>query len=287
MPSKLRNIFSSFRTKERLKFNMNIVTLTSDLGTKDYYLASVKAAALKMITDLQWVDISHHIPPFDMAKAAFVLKNVWRDFPRGTFHIIGVDCDWRADSPYIIVKMEGQFFIGADNGFFSLLFDGEPAEAVYTLNLIGDEDLGFPTKSIFIPAIAKMIESTGPESIAAPREDYRRRPSIHPVIEHNNVRGTAIYIDGYGNVITNITRSLFDEVVGTKEFHIVIRRGDTELNRISRAYNEVDQGEKLAIFTSGGYLEIAINRGVEGSGGGAADLLGIGEGDIIRIEIED
>ena len=79
---------------------MNIVTLTSDLGTKDYYLASVKATALKLITDLHWVDISHHVPAFDMAKAAFVLKNVWRDFPAGTFHIVGVDCDWRADSPY-------------------------------------------------------------------------------------------------------------------------------------------------------------------------------------------
>lgn len=287
MPSKLRNIFPSFHTKERLKFNMNIVTLTSDLGTKDYYLASVKAAALKLIADLQWVDISHHVPAFDMAKAAFVLKNVWRDFPAGTFHIVGVDSDWRAESPYIIVKMEGQYFIGADNGFFSLLFDSEPAEAVYTLKMRGDEDLGFPTKSIFIPAIAKMIATDDLESIATTREDYRRRPSIHPVIEHNNIRGTAIYIDGYGNVITNITQSLFDEVVGQKPFHLVVRRGDTELNRISRAYNEVEQGEKLAIFTSGGYLEIAINRGVEGSGGGAADLLGIREGDIIRIEIED
>lgn len=82
-------------------------------------------------------------------------------------------------------------------------------------------------------------------------------------------------------------KPVFDEKVGDKPFHIVLRRGDTELNRISRAYNEVPEGEKLAIFTLGGYLEIAINRGVEGSGGGASDLLGIKENDIIRIEIED
>lgn len=266
---------------------MNIVTLTSDLGTKDYYLASVKAAALRLIEDLRWVDISHQVPAFDMAKAAFVLKNVWQEFPEGTFHIVGVDSDWRADTPYIIVEKRGQYFIGTDNGFFSLLFDSAPADAVYTLVMQGDEDLSFPVKTIFIPTIAKIIEHKSLDAVCAPREDYRRRPSIHPVIEQNNIRGTAIYIDGYGNVITNITHTLFDEVVGKKPFHILVRRGDTELNRISRAYNEVDQGEKLAIFTTGGYLEIAINRGVEGSGGGATDLLGIREGDIVRIEIED
>lgn len=266
---------------------MNIVTLTSDLGTKDYYLASVKAAALTQIEDVQWVDISHHIPPFDMAKAAFVLKNVWKDFPEGSFHIIGVDTDWRKASPYVIVQKDGHYFIGADNGFFSLLFNEEPADAVYTLNLKGDEDLNFPTKSIFIPIIAQLCNGTELTEIGTLSDRYKVRPGIMPVFEHNNIRGTVIYVDGYGNVITNITKTLFDEKVGDKEFHIVLRRGDSELNSISRAYNEVPEGEKLALFTLGGYLEIAINRGVEGSGGGASDLLGIKENDIIRIEIED
>ena len=265
---------------------MNIVTLISDLGTRDYYLASVKAAALKAIGDLEWVDISHHIPAFDMAKAAFVLKNVWRDFPAGTFHIVGVDSDWHPNSPYVVVQHDDHFFIGADNGFFSLLFDGEPVDAIHTLALRGDEDLSFPTRSIFIPAVARIIDQ-GVESAGPPRDDYRRRPSIHPVVEHNNIRGTAIYVDGYGNVITNITRQLFERVVAKRRFHIMVRRGDTELNRICRTYSEVDPGEKLAIFSNGGYLEIAINRGVEGSGGGASDLLGIREGDVVRVEIED
>lgn len=266
---------------------MNIVTLTSDLGIKDYYLASVKAAALTQISDLQWVDISHHVPPFDMAKAAFVLKNVWKDFPEGTYHIVGVDCEWRPHTPYVIVVKDNRYFIGSDNGFFALLFDGEPADAVYNLNLQGDEDLSFPTKSIFIPAIAKLCAGQDILEIATEKEDYKHRPAIHPVKEYNNIRGTAIYIDGYGNIITNITRKIFEEEVGDKPFHIVSRRGDSELNSISRAYNEVPEGEKLAIFTMGGYLEIAINRGVDGSGGGASDLLGIKENDIVRIEIDE
>lgn len=265
---------------------MPIVTLTSDLSTKDYYLAALKATAYRRIPDLRWIDISNHIPPFDMAKAAFVLKNVWKEFPEDTIHIVGVSSEWAKNTPYVIVKMMGQYFIGTDNGFFSLLFDDtrEP-DWIRTIRLEGDEDLSFPAKSIFVSIAAKIANADELDDFSSEVESYRRRPLPIPVVEFDNIRGMAIYVDSYGNVITNITRQLFEKEIGSKEFNIVIRRGDTDLNRISRTYNEVPQGEKVALFTSEGYLEIAINRGVEGSGGGATDLLGIRENDIIRIEI--
>ncbi|HKL39896.1 MAG TPA: SAM-dependent chlorinase/fluorinase [Cryomorphaceae bacterium] len=265
---------------------MPIVTLTSDLSTKDYYLAAVKATAYRLIPEVRWIDISNHIPPFDMAKAAFVLKNVWKEFPKDTIHIVGVSSEWAKNTPYIIVKMMGQYFIGTDNGFFSLLFDEtlEP-DWIRTIRLEGDEDLSFPVKSIFVGVAAKIANADELDDFSTEVESYRRRPLPIPVVEFDNIRGMAIYVDSYGNVITNITRQLFEKEIGSKEFNIVVRRGDTDLNRISRTYNEVPQGEKVALFTSEGYLEIAINRGVEGSGGGATDLLGIRENDIIRIEI--
>lgn len=264
---------------------MNIVTLISDLGIKDYYLAAVKAAALKAIPDVNWFDITHQIPPFNVGKAAFVLKNVWRDFPEGTIHIIGLETDWRQDTPYVIVLKEGQYFIGTDNGFFSLLFEGEPADKVYSLNMKGDEELSFPTKSIFIPIAAHICSQKPISDIADEQDRYKQRTWITPVVEHDNIRGTAIYIDSYGNVITNITKTLFEEVIGQKAFNIVLRRGDSDFDTISRTYSEVPMGEKVALFTGAGFLEIAINRGVEGSGGGAADLLGIKENDIVRVEV--
>lgn len=263
---------------------MAVITLISDLGTKDYYLAAVKAAALKRIKNCTWVDISHHIPPFDISKAAFVLKNVWHEFPEGTIHIIGVDSDWRPEMPYSIVVKNGHYFIGSDNGFFSLLFDGEPADAVYAVKLDGDEDLSFPAKSIFIPVASELAEDFDPSKIGVKKDDYLHRPSINPVVENENIRGTVIYVDSYGNVITNIHSSLFNEVVGNKPFSIILKRSSSEINSISRAYSEVNPGEAVALFTSEGALEIAINRGVEGSGGGASDLLGLREGDIIRVE---
>jgi hypothetical protein len=265
---------------------MPVVTLTSDLGTKDYYLAAVKAAALREIPDLEWVDVSNHIPPFDMAKAAFVLRNVWREFPENTIHLVGINCDWSRETPYIFLKKDGQYFIGTDNGFFSLLFEEDrEVEWVRTVALSGDEDLSFPTKSIFVKVAALLAKKEDLNTFSKAADGFKIRPALAPVLEHDNLRGMAIYVDSYGNVITNITKDLFDRVVGDKPFNIVLRRGDSDLSRISRTYSEVPEGEKVALFTSGGYLEIAINHGVEGSGGGAADLLGIRESDIVRIEI--
>ncbi len=265
---------------------MHILSFTTDLGSRDHYLAAVKATALRLIPGVQIIDVSNLIPPFDIAKAAFVLGNVWREFPEGTIHIIGVDPQWSRNSPFIIGVHEGHYFIGTDNGCFSLLFDGAEIDDVYTVKLAGDEDLGFPVKSIFVPLAARIFASVPLTDMAERIESYRKRPSLAPVIEHDNIRGTVIYVDSYGNVITNITKKLFEEVVGRKPFCIVTRKGDSDLNKISGNYSEVAEGEKVAVFTSAGYLEIAINRGVEGSGGGATDLLGLREKDVVRVEID-
>ncbi len=266
---------------------MIVISVTSDLGTKDHYVAAIKARALQLIPGHQWVDISHQVPAFDIAKAAFVLKNVWRDFPKGTIHLNIVDTEWRLDTPYIVVSAEGHFFIGADNGFFSLLLDGAAADSVHTIKMVGDEDLSFPSRSVFLPTAARLARGESLDSIGLAKEGYRNRPALQPVIEPHVIRGTVIYIDSYGNVITNITREVFYRVIGDKHFNIVGRgRNDNDLTRISRAYSEVPEGEKVALFTTAGYLEIAINRGVEGSGGGASSLLGLRENDVVRIEFD-
>lgn len=263
---------------------MSILTLTTDLGTKDYYTAALKAAVYSLIPEVRIVDITHHIPAFDLAKAGFVLRNVWREFPTGTIHVIGVDTQWSQRSPFVVVQCEGHYFIGCDNGIFSLILDAEKEAEVYTLRMKGDEDLGFPTKTVFVPAAAAIAGGTPLADLGQKAEHYKVRQAIHPVVEYDNIRGTVIYVDGYGNVITNITRGLFEREVGNKPFSIVLRSGDRDLDRICRSYSEVPEGEKLALFTSGGYLEIAINHGVEGSGGGASSLLGLREDDIVRVE---
>lgn len=265
---------------------MPIITLTSDMGLKDYYVAAVKGAAYSAMPGITLVDISHQINPFDIAKAAFVLNNVWRDFPAGTVHIIAINPEWSKQTPYVIVENEGHYFIGADNGIFSLMFE-EFRGSIWTLRLKVDEDLSFPTKNIFVKAAVHIVSGNDPADLGVPHESFLQRSVFKPTIDPHVIKGTVIYIDSYGNVITNITRVIFEKAVGNRDFHILVSRGDYDLSRISRTYNEVPEGEKVALFTSGGYLEIAINRGVEGSGGGASSLLGIKVNDLIRVEIED
>lgn len=265
---------------------MSVITLTSDMGLRDFYVGAVKGAVYSQLPEAVVVDISHHIPPFDIAQAAFVLRNAFPHFPEGSVHIIGVnpELDLHERVMHVLVKFRKHYFIGADNGIFSLLFDGEP-DAIYELNLSqAVDDLTFPTKDVFVPAACHIIRGGTPEVIGKKRQGLKERSMFRPVVDKEAIKGSIIYIDTYGNAITNITRTLFREVVKGRDFKVVYG-GNTEMIReISDAYNNVSEGERLALFGSGGYLEIAINRGARGAGGGADSLLGLHINQSVRIE---
>ncbi len=263
---------------------MAIITLTTDMGLKDYYVASVKGAILSQFPEAVIVDISHDVPPFNIAQASFVIRNAYKDFPKGTVHIIGVNPDADMDTHHLAVEFDGHYFVGADNGIFSLLFD-KPLEHIFELSITQDsDDLTFPTKHVFVKAACHIARGGTMEVIGKRIETIRQRELFRAVVEGSIIRGTVIYIDSYGNVITNITESLFKEVGKGREFSIYFRKADYDITRISQAYNEVPEGEKVALFSATGYLEIAINKGVEGSGGGANKLFGLKVNDTVRIE---
>ena len=265
---------------------MAIITLTSDMGLKDYYVASVKGSILSQLPDCRIVDITHEIPPFDIATASFVLRNTFNEFPKGTVHIIGVNPEADLQTAHLAVEYNGHFFIGADNGIFSLLFD-RPATQIVELHLDQDSDeLTFPTKHVFVKAACHIARGGTLEVIGRTLDHFTEKALIRPVVEGSVIRGAAIYIDSYGNVITNITEDLFNKVRRDRDFAIYFRRAAYEIRQIHQAYNEVPEGEKVALFSASGYLEIAINKGVEGSGGGANKLFGLKINDTIRIEFE-
>lgn len=271
---------------------MRIITLTSDMGTQDYYVAAVKAAILGQSPEVQIVDITHHIQPFDIAQAAFVLKNVYRSFPIGSIHVAGIDSEktnplQNPGSPlvrHVIVKYDGHYFIGADNGIFSLFLQKNP-DGVFEIDFgLTDEDYTFPVKTVFARAASMIANGKEPESFAKPISELNQRTVLAPTTNPNLIIGTVIYIDGYGNVITNITRELFERQVNGQSFRILLRGGSHEIDEIRKSYNEVPDGEVVALFDSSGHLEIAINKGVEGNGGGASGLLGLRLGDTVRVE---
>ena len=275
---------------------MAIITLTSDMGDRDFYVAAVKGAILSRLPDSRIVDISHHIAPFDIAQASFVLRNSYPSFPQGSIHIIGINpekisrkgpFDMRDEAGHLVVRHKGHTFIGADNGVFSLLFDEAPEEVFEITIQLNEDPGGFPMKNVFAPIACLLAAGTPLEEIGLPHAEIRERAVFRPVVESGMLKGTVIYIDFYGNVITNITRELFEQVRKGRKFTLLFRSEDYEINEISSTYGDVPEGEKLALFGASGHLEIAINKGVEGSGGGASGLFGLKLNDTVRIEFED
>ncbi|MFL2570971.1 MAG: S-adenosyl-l-methionine hydroxide adenosyltransferase family protein [Parvicellaceae bacterium] len=263
-----------------------IITLTTDMGLSDFYVASIKGNILKELPDANIVDISHAIRPFDIAHASFVIKNCFKDFPKGTIHIIGINPETNNSKEHLIVENYGQYFIGADNGIFSLIFDKNP-DAIWSLNLSQEIDVhSFPTKNIFVKAACHIARGGLAAVIGKPVEKFNKKELFRAIVDANSIKGTVTYIDTYGNVITNIKKELFQEIGKDKEFKIFLTRSGYSINKIHKSYGEVPEGERVALFSSSGFLEIAINKGVIGSGGGANQLFGLKLNDTITIEFK-
>ncbi len=265
---------------------MPIVTLISDLGTKDYYVAAVKGVILSQAPQATLVDITHSIPPFDIFQAAFNLKNTFGNFPAGTIHLIGVDAAGSAKARNLAVLYRDQIFIGTDNGIFSLVFEEEPTLMVEIQLGAEDGNLIFPTRDVLGKA-AGFIAAGGNIEVLGPKTQFiQQRAMFNPVVTGNEIRGTVIYIDVYGNVFTNITQVEFEKVQNLRNYAIYFAAANQPIKKISTHYDQVPEGERLAIFSTSGYLQIAINKGVNGFGGGASQLFGLKLNHSIRVEFE-
>ena len=264
-----------------------LITLTSDMGLKDYYVAAIKGSIYSQLPDVKIVDISHNIPPFDILHASFVLKNTFKQFPKNTIHIIGVDAEKNDDNNHIIVKNYDQYFIGADNGIFSLIFDKKP-DGIWNINIDTEiNDYSFPTKDIFVPVACHLARGGLPSVVAKEIQEIKTKQLFRPIIDNSSIKAMVCYIDKYGNLMTNVTMQIFRDVGKNRSFKIFLTRSEYSIQKICSKYNDVPEGERVAIFGSSGFLEIAINKGVRGSGGGASQLFGIKINDIITIEFKE
>jgi S-adenosylmethionine hydrolase len=260
---------------------MALITLTTDLGLKDHYVGLVKGKILKDCPEVTLVDITHLIPPYDILQAAFTLKNSYAEFPEGSIHIIGVNPEVNEHTPHLLIKYQNHYFIGADNGVFSLIFT-EPPEQVFEINISNSTDMfSFPTKDIFATAACHLAKGGTPEMIGKPVNEIQEKMLFRAVSMDNVIKGMVQHIDHYGNIITNIEDVFFKSFGQGREFNIEFQRGGYDIDTLSRAYSDVPEGEKLAMFSSSGLLEIAINKG------NASKLLGMRVQDTIRVEFYD
>jgi S-adenosyl-L-methionine hydrolase (adenosine-forming) len=201
---------------------MAIVTLLTDSGESDHYVAAVKAKILTINPGLKIVDITHSIHPADIAHAAFILRSVFRDFPKGTVHVVGVDSTGQRDDASIVLQLEDHYFIGADNGLFGLISD-KPHQFLVELNTVQPILSTFPEKDIFAPAAAKLASGVSISDVGRPMGTYKKMIDRQVKATKKQIAGHVIRVDNYGNVITNIPKEAFD-ILRQNLYHTIWRR---------------------------------------------------------------
>lgn len=248
---------------------MAVITFMSDFGIEDHYVAAVKAVIISHNPSIPIIDISHQITPGDIGQAAYLLKSVFREFPKGTVHLCGIDNVARERTRLLAMKVEDHFFVGSDSGVFSLISEDRPTACI-DLNAINPVNSTFPTKEILAPAAAglasgKNIHEMGP-AVDTIMELFARKLKV----TKREIAGNVIRVDQYGNLITNIEKKEFDiiqKLNNNAAFEITI--GRETVSRINENYFEVESGDCFVFFNSIGLLQIGINKG------NAAELLGL------------
>ena len=257
-----------------------IITLTSDWGIRDHYIAAVKGTLMSRLPDVRIVDISHHISPYNLKQGSFVLRNAFPAFPKGTIHIVGINTEESETTPHIALLHDGHYFVGTDNGIFTLMFDVLP-EKIIELEITQDSGyFTFSTRDRFVKAAVHLAKGGPLEDLGNLRSDLKALISMKPQIDGNTIAGRVIYIDNYENVFLNISYTELENTGHKRKFSLNIKGRKYQVNQLRSAYSDVPNGEIAIIPSSTGYLEIAINQG------NAASLLGLHTDEVVLIEFK-
>ena len=257
---------------------MHIVSITTDFGLQDYYVAELKAHILQQSTNIQLVDVSHSIDSHDIVQAAHFLDNVFRSFPAQTIHLVAVYNYYDKNSRFILFQRENHLFIGPDNGVFSLIFEDLQPHEVVVLN--HEEIAQKSIAEIFSWTIHKIIEGKEFAQIGSSTDWINNKMGIKPVVTKSQIRATIIHIDHYENVIINLKKDQFEKIRNGREFQLYYKQTDP-VTRVSEDYADVPITDVMCLFNSAGYMEIGINMGK------ASSMLNLNKNETIQINFLD
>ncbi|MCM4170625.1 hypothetical protein DHD32_03985 [Arenibacter sp. TNZ] len=273
---------------------MAIITLTTDFGHKDHFVGAIKGTIHKELSDVSIVDISHSIAPFNIQECAYILKNSYKNFPEGSIHIVGVDSELSPENQHIAVLVDNHYFIMANNGVIGLIISEIVPEKVVEIQLPNTLDSSFPEMDVFVKAASHIARGGKLEVIGRPFKDLKDLREFNPRISdnQNTISGSVIYIDNYGNVVTNIQQNIFKTIGKGRTFELQAR--NKKIREIHNKYGDIidykleksqrkSPGELVALFNSSGYLEIAIYKSDLNTVGGASTLLGLDYRDTVLI----
>lgn len=275
---------------------MSIITLTTDFGYKDYFVGALKGKILSEIKEAVIVDITHDIDLFNTLEASYCIEAAYKNFPKGTIHIIGVDSERIGDSQHIVMQWNDHYFICADNGILNALIQRKIPQKIVAITIHDRLNIDASDMDVFVTVachiarggllnvIGKEIQSLKPVNVLT--------SSISDNL--NEIKGQIIYIDSFGNCVTNISHKQFNETIRGRKFEIVIK--NKKFSRLHKNYSDFPvsdvkqlkdlEGEFLALFNENGYLEIAIYKSNPKTVGSAATLLGLHFRDTVSIKFK-
>ncbi|MAM29987.1 MAG: hypothetical protein CMC13_13270 [Flavobacteriaceae bacterium] len=273
---------------------MPFITLTTDFGEKDHFVGAVKGAIYSELEDIRIVDISHSISPFHSTEAAYIIQRAYKSFPQGTIHIIGIDSELNPENRHIALLLDGHYFVCADNGIISMLTAEVNPEKIVEINIHDRIFSNFPVLDVFVKVACHLARGGTLEVIGKPISEIKELIGIQPVVnnESTQIIGNVIYIDNYGNVVSNINKTLFDKVGKGRDYKITARRANFDVvhTHYSDAINfeipkerREEDGKKLAVWNSAGFLELAIYKSNPTTVGSAATLFGLEFRDAVTV----
>lgn len=278
---------------------MPIITLTTDFGLKDPSVAAVKGALYSELgQEAKIVDISHQISPFNITEAAYVIKNAYKTFPNESIHILGVDSEHNPINKHIAVKLDEHYFICANNGIISLIANEINPTKCVEINIHDKVTSNFPVLDVFVQVAAHIARGGNLDVIGKKINKIKPIKVLEPFVNESQsqIIGNVMYIDNYGNVISNISKNLFNSIGKGRKFTIhahgfkfkkILNNYSDVINfeKPKESYQSYD-GKELAIFNTSDYLEIAIYKSNPQTVGSASSLFGLDFMDTIKVSFE-
>jgi hypothetical protein len=275
---------------------MSIITLTTDFGHKDYFVGALKGKILSEHKEAVIVDISHEIDLFNTLEASYCIEAAYHNFPKGTIHIIGVDSERVGDTQHIAMQWDDHYFICADNGILNTLIQKKIPQKIVAITIHDRLNIDASDMDVFV-AVACHIARGGLLNVIG-----KEIPSLKPVSvltssisnDLSEIKGQIVYIDSFGNCVTNISQKQFNDTIRGRKFEIVIK--NKKFSRLHKSYSDFPvsdvkqlkdlEGDFLALFNENGYLEIAIYKSNPKTVGSAATLLGLHFRDTVSIKFK-
>ena len=260
-----------------------IITLTTDYGTSEHLVGTLKGVILNVNPDAKIVDVTHGVTPFDVLDGALAIASVYRYFPPHTIHVVIVDPGVGTERRPLLVRANAQYFLAPDNGVLSIVYEQSEDAIVRALTaehyFLHPVSQTFHGRDVFAPVAGWLSKTFQPASMGDEITDYKRFSLPKPKAENGVLKGVILKVDHFGNLMTNFTAGDIPEGV-LKSATVQMTVNEREIKRLVANFAQGEPNEPVAIIGSSGYIEIAVNKG------SAARLLATGRGAAVTLATE-